>query len=66
MFAAMVVVGMFLLVLGVGGAVWAMLCRLPFLDNLMESFFENSPLGRPEVQRLNWAETDYASQYLEE
>lgn len=51
-----------LAVLGIGGGVLTLVFRLPIIDSLLDVAFENSPLGRVEVQELNRAETERDTQ----
>ena len=55
-------IGIVLAVLGIGGGVLTLVFRLPIIDSLLDVAFENSPLGRVEVQELNGAETERGTQ----
>jgi len=45
--------GSVLFVLGLAGSVLSLVCRFPPFNRFLDNAFENSPLGREEVQQLN-------------
>ena len=61
MFMVLASTAAILLVLGVGGGVLTLVCRLPVISGLLDTAFDNSPLGREEVQELNRAEGERAT-----
>ena len=58
MFMVLFYSGIVLAMLGIGGSVLSLVCRLPIIDNLLDAAFENCPLGREEVQELNRVEEE--------
>ena len=62
MFMVLASTAAILLVLGVGGGVLTLVCRLPVISGLLDAAFDNSPLGRAEVQELNRAEGERDTQ----
>lgn len=62
MFMVLAATAAILLVLGIGGGVLTLVCRLPVISGLLDTVFDNSPLGRAEVQELNRAEGELDTQ----
>ena len=62
MFMVLAATAAILLVLGIGGGVLTLVCRLPVISGLLDAAFDNSPLGRAEVQELNRAEGERDTQ----
>lgn len=52
MLVALACAGVFLFVLGVAGSIFSLICRIPLIERFLDDAFENIPLGREEVQRL--------------
>lgn len=47
------VIGRQLIILGVGGAVGDLVCRLPILERILDRWFMSLPMGRDEVRQLS-------------
>ena len=62
MFMVLFYIGIVLAALAIGGSVLTLVFRLPIVDSLLDTAFENCPLGREEVQELNRAEGEQDAQ----
>ena len=62
MFMVLFYIGIVLAALAIGGGVLTLVFRLPVVDRLLDSAFEDCPLGREEVQEMNRAEGERDTQ----
>lgn len=53
MLSLLVAVGGLLLILGIGGALWNFICRIPVLEHILNQRYTSLPLGREEVQEIS-------------
>lgn len=49
----LIVMGGLLLILGIGGAVSDLVCRIPIVKRALACFYKTLPMGRREVQELS-------------
>lgn len=49
----LIVIGGLLLILGIGGAVSDLVCRIPIVKRALTRFYKTLPMGREEVRELS-------------
>lgn len=49
----LIVVGGLLLILGIGGGISELVCRIPSVSRRLNRFYKSIPMGREEVQKLS-------------